>query len=56
MVVTSPPFNLIEKFEAEVGPMDHKIRANASEIALLERKRDTLLPKLMSGEVRVQMD
>ena len=56
MVVTSPPFNLTEKFEAEVGPLDHKIRANASEIALLERKRDTLLPKLMSGEVRVQMD
>ena len=56
MVVTSPPFNLIEKFEAEVGPMDHKIRANANEIALLEQKRDTLLPKLMSGEVRVQMD
>ena len=56
MVVTSPPFNLIEKFEAEVGPLDHKIRANANEIVLLERKRDTLLPKLMSGEVRVQMD
>ena len=56
MVVTSPPFNLIEKFEAEVGPMDHKIRANANEIRLLERQRDTLLPKLMSGEVRVQMD
>jgi hypothetical protein len=31
-----------------------KIHANTKQIQTLENLRDTLLPKLMSGEVRVQ--
>ena len=33
-----------------------KIHANQKQIRTLEKLRDTLLPKLMSGEVRVRVD
>ena len=43
----------IEKFEAIVAPIDAAIRNNYEEICRLEKIRDTLLPKLMSGELDV---
>jgi len=33
----------------------NKITENTEQIRTLEKLRDTLLPKLMSGEVRVKM-
>jgi len=47
------PKELIEKFEKEVTPMFTKIKSNTQQIRTLTQLRDTLLPKLMSGEVRV---
>ncbi|NGF55357.1 restriction endonuclease subunit S [Parapedobacter sp. SGR-10] len=44
----------IEKFHAEVDPMMKKIKSNYTQIRTLTALRDTLLPKLMSGEVRVE--
>lgn len=44
----------IEKFHAEVDPMMKKIKSNYTQIRTLTALRDTLLPKLMSGEVRVK--
>ena len=44
----------IERFHVEVDPMMKKIKANYTQIRTLTALRDTLLPKLMSGEVRVQ--
>jgi type I restriction enzyme S subunit len=41
----------IDKFHAEVDPMMKKIKANYTQIRTLTALRDTLLPKLMSGEV-----
>ena len=38
-----------------VEPMFRKIKVNQTQIRSLEKLRDTLLPKLMSGEVRVGM-
>jgi len=35
-----------------LGPMYKKILHNKKQIQTLEKLRDTLLPKLMSGEVR----
>ncbi len=35
--------------------MSNKIKSNHLQIRTLEKMRDTLLPKLMSGEVRVKM-
>ena len=43
----------IVKFEAIVAPIDAAIRNNYEEICRLEKIRDTLLPKLMSGELDV---
>ena len=53
LAVTIPPNELIEKYEQEVSPVNDKVIANCEQIRTLEKLRDTLLPKLMSGEVRV---
>lgn len=47
------PEKLIENFEKEVSPMFQKIKSNTNQIRTLTQLRDTLLPKLMSGEVRI---
>ena len=53
-LVTSLPNNeYVLKFEAEVKPVNDKIIKNCEQIKTLEKLRDNLLPKLMSGEVRV---
>jgi len=46
----------IGKFHLEVDPMMKKIKSNYKQIRTLEKLRDTLLPKLMSGEVKVSID
>ena len=43
----------IVNFETIVAPIDAAIRNNYEEICRLEKIRDTLLPKLMSGELDV---
>ena len=43
----------LDEFEALVAPMDAAIRNNYDEICRLEQLRDSLLPKLMSGELDV---
>jgi type I restriction enzyme S subunit len=42
-------------FSKVVNPMLEKIEVNKNQVANLTALRDTLLPKLMSGEVRVQL-
>ncbi|MGT5762637.1 restriction endonuclease subunit S [Escherichia coli] len=49
-----PSLNSIEKFNEEISPIFSKKETNTQQIKTLETLRDTLLPKLMSGEVRVQ--
>ena len=49
-----PSLNSIEKFNEEISPIFSKKGTNTQQIKTLETLRDTLLPKLMSGEVRVQ--
>jgi len=48
-----PPKIFFENFNKAMTPIFDKIIANNAEIQTLEKLRDTLLPKLMSGEVRV---
>jgi type I restriction enzyme S subunit len=50
----APPGHLVEEFEKCVRPMDDRIRSNADEIATLAQIRDLLLPKLISGEIRLR--
>jgi type I restriction enzyme S subunit len=53
--VIIPPLNLVEKYQNALKPIDDKIIENCFQISSLEKLRDTLLPKLMSGKVRVKM-
>lgn len=54
--IPTPPLTLLKKFEEEIKPIFNKIWKNQSQIKILEKLRDTLLPKLMSGEVRVSLN
>lgn len=50
-----PPEELLEEFHNKIEPVFDKIFINQTQIRTLEKMRDTLLPKLMSGEVRVKL-
>lgn len=53
MPIFIPTDKTIEEFERIVAPMDAAIRNNYDEICRLQKIRDSLLPKLMSGELDV---
>lgn len=54
MDVAIPPTALIERFSQIVHPWLRQIAHNVRESQTLAALRDTLLPKLLSGEVRVR--
>jgi len=51
---TFPSSEIIEKFNKIVQPIFEKLLTNKQQIRRSEQLRDTLLPKLMSGEIRVK--
>ena len=53
MPILIPANDVIEEFEGIVAPMDAIIRNNYDENCRLQEIRDSLLPKLMSGEIDV---
>jgi type I restriction enzyme S subunit len=50
-----PPSQKVLNFNEQVSVFWNNIYANQTQIRTLTQTRDTLLPKLMSGEVRVEM-
>ena len=52
--VVLPPKAVLEDFEKTVSPIFHRILASTEESRTLAALRDVLLPKLMSGELRVK--
>ena len=52
--VTVPDVGVLEAFREAVAPWFRKVRANAEESETLAQLRDLLLPKLMSGEIRLK--
>ena len=48
-----PPVDRIHEFNKLAQPWFSKLHSNIKQIQTLEQLRDTLLPKIMSGEVRV---
>jgi type I restriction enzyme S subunit len=48
-----PTRGVAARFEEQVEPLLHHIEANLRASAILAALRDTLLPKLLSGEIRV---
>ena len=53
MEIIIPPENILNEFHEFVFPLIEKIRDSYNEINKLTKLRDTLLPKLMSGEIDV---
>ena len=49
-----PHSGLVDAFDSAVNPVDSLIRRNTSEIGTLTIFRDLLLPKLMSGDIRIR--
>ena len=54
ILISYPEEKLLITFHSEVEHLFDKIYNNQTQIRSLEKLRDTLLPKLMSGEVRVE--
>jgi type I restriction enzyme S subunit len=50
-----PPDKLRNEFQEWIMPIFRKMKSNQIQIRTLTALRDTLLPKLMSGEVRVEI-
>lgn len=53
--INTPNEELLMSFNGLVDPIFEKIKHNARNIIALSQLRDTLLPKLMSGQVRVNI-
>lgn len=53
--ISIPPIEIIKKLNESIEAIPIKIKSNANQIKTLENIRDTLLPKLMSGEVKVKL-
>ena len=51
--ITMPPINLLNQYNNIIKPIFNQIRINHNQIQQLSTLRDTLLPKLMSGEIKV---
>lgn len=48
-----PPVSKLTEFRGAVAPLSAKMDANGAESETLAELRDTLLPKLISGELRI---
>lgn len=53
--VSIPPEELFTQYDNSISPLIEKLIKNNAQIKSLTKQRDTLLPKLMSGEVRVEL-
>ncbi|MDO9545151.1 MAG: restriction endonuclease subunit S [Pelolinea sp.] len=52
--VCKPPKNITQEFDKIIIPLFEKIKKNIYQVRTLENLRDTLLPRLISGAVRVR--
>ena len=50
-----PPKAMLEKYDEHTTPLLKKVLRNKAQIKSLEKLRDNLLPKLISGEVRIEV-
>lgn len=50
--VTVPPVMVLNKMDEIINPIFYKIKSNIHQIRILTQLRETLLPKLMNGDIR----
>ncbi|HBL39063.1 TPA: restriction endonuclease subunit S [Candidatus Uhrbacteria bacterium] len=53
MTILLPPRNFLDMFGEKINPMLDKVLKNKEQIQTLSKLRDTMLPKLMNGEIVV---
>jgi len=53
--VVVPKSAILREFNSVVKPLFEKIKSNSVQVQILTDTRDTLLPRLMSGEIRVKI-
>ena len=53
IVLQKPPISTVGQFNIQIGNYFRKKESNQKQIRTIESLRDTLLPKLMTGEVRI---
>ena len=53
MFIPLPPLNLLEAFEIQAESLFELIFENKEETKELSKLRDTLLPKLITGELQI---
>lgn len=53
--IVKPDKEILDKFDNQIIQYVNKMELNYKQIKTLEKMRDTLLPKLMSGEARVKI-
>ena len=51
--IIAPPPTVLTEFTKQVQPLHHRVVSNLRESRTLAALRDALLPKLLSGELRV---
>jgi type I restriction enzyme S subunit len=56
IMIKIPPLELLDNYDEQAKRFVSKITNNSLQIQTLEKLRDNLLPKLMSGEVRVSYE
>lgn len=56
LTVNLPPHDLIKKFDKRVAPLFEKMLLNSQQIDSISKLRDSLLPKLMSGDIVVSTE
>jgi type I restriction enzyme, S subunit len=52
--IVVPPLDIAEAYEGAAMPLYNRALANRAQITSLAELRDTLLPKLISGEIRIK--
>lgn len=55
LAAVTPPTVVVSAFESVAYPLDERILLNTQQTGTLAALRDTLLPRLLSGEVRVDV-
>jgi type I restriction enzyme S subunit len=53
LLIVEPATSLVERFEDICGPMNAKIRSLFLSTEALTQLRDSLLPRLISGEIQI---
>lgn len=56
LFIVVPPSQLLDRFDVLVLPQFRRIASNAEATRILSQLRDSLLPKLMSGKIRVPVE